>query len=466
MSNYAPLSDVVSKFATPYQNISYVVENSKTSVIPVINNTSIRNDLNTDRPNSVTSVNLPQGVLLKNSVLVLKIAKENLKKFMYLQKGWGYAAIRNMTFQVSGSSNRLEMTNLAMLIKNIADCESGAKINTLMDLAGEEFDGAGDATKDYYAYINLYCPWGSVSSKRWIPYDAHLMRQPAVLRIELNKFEDFINIAGGNYGGLTPAETAPILPVAWAESYVLTKTQILREPSPLPMIYGVGTTGEYNYPYMFPQDEIQSLKVSNVDAANNVIQSVDLKGFRSGNLQSIDLFLERVTFDENQSMSLASVNPSLLAYAPRDVRLMYGGQELYRSDDNSAQIMNLFDNENNMRWETAAPSTYVPTGVTSSGSVPVVSATTGRKSEYVHIQLSQLNETVFCDLIQQGLEMVSQDVKLFFTVPNAGELSPPNNNAGGSVTYRVHTVYNYLASVRTVAGNTELAFKSIRSLIQ
>ena len=262
MALYAPLSDLVTSFSSPWNNAFVTAENSKRSIVDVVGNTTIRDDLNNDRFSSTTTIELPQNVMLKNSILVLKINKDDLPNTVSLERGWGYNAIRRITFQVAGSGQTLEMTGQALLVKNLADCESNGKAERMMELAGEAFGGADPATKDYVAYVNVYLPWGSINSDRYIPYDSSILRSP-----ELNSADKVITKSVTN--------TGYVFPKNYKEAYVATRTQIIRgEGSPLRELYGVGTQARYVYPFMYPQHEVKAIQGAVAP------QLVSLNGFR------------------------------------------------------------------------------------------------------------------------------------------------------------------------------------------
>ena len=439
MSSYAPLSAIVDTFNTPYDNVYQSSQNIKRSSVAVIQNTSIRNDLSSLNFGSTTTIELPQNILLQNSILVLTIAKESLPIGNTLERGWAYSALRRMTFQVSGSGQTLEMTGQALLVKNVADCESQGKIDRLMELAGEAHYGSA-ATKDYTAYINLYLPWGSVSSKRYLPYDASILRRPASLTIEMNDAKNIFSRGSQN---------VTAYPAAFKAAFVLSRTQILREPSPMPALFGVGTLGRYSHAYIYPQHQtVQNIAGKHLPSD---LQSVDLRGFRSGNLQSIDCWLTRDTYDSTLPMS-NSAHSRLVAYAPSNVRLLYGGQEIYSSDLDSSQIFNLCENQINLSWSATTfkyETVSVPTGGT-----PV-----DVNSSYLHIPIAQYNETVFCDLLQYGLDMISQNVQMRFNTPDPALLTPQENTGPfEEPKWTMHFNYNYLASVTTRGGDTQLEF--------
>lgn len=452
MSTYLPLSSVVNTFHSPYNNVYQGSSNMKMSKVPVIQNTSIRNELSSNRFNSVTEINLPQNILLQNSILVLALRGGDLKKGTFLEKGWGYSAVRKIRFQVSGSGQTLEMTGQALLMKNLADAESESKANQIMELSGEGFAGGadGDANKTYYAYVNLYLPWGSVSSKRFIPYDASILRSSATITIEIDNVANFMSQSVGN-------DPQIAYPSEFKEAFVLTRTQIMREPSPMPALYGPGTNGRYSYAYMYPQHAL----VKNVEGVSDDLtrQSIALKGFRSGNLQSIDVWLERETFYENVPMS-NSAHSRLRAYAPTNVRLIYGGQEIYRSEADSAQLFNLCDNVINLTWAATVP------GYVSGDDDTITVPEAGQQSAYVHIPVAQFNETVFCDLLQVGGDLISQDVQLEFNTPNPELIVPKDTNEPArQCRWSVHMNYNYLASVSTTSGDTQLEFVSPKMIM-
>lgn len=82
-----------------------------------------------------------------------------------LARGWGYAAIRQVSFRVGGSS-LYQISGDQMLVDALDECEDQAKKDALLALGGGECLDVGDfaVQTNLSAYVYIKLPWNTPSS--------------------------------------------------------------------------------------------------------------------------------------------------------------------------------------------------------------------------------------------------------------------------------------------------------------
>jgi hypothetical protein len=334
-----------------------------------------------------------------------------------------------------------------MKIKNISDCESGNKVKQVNKLAGEPFAGVDLNPVSRVALVNLYLPCSNLSSTRYMPYDTNLLSRPVSVRIEFARIDEVMTWALADDTTIRPS-----LPSQYKSCFVVCKNHLLvNGPTPVRDLVGPRGNDFYTYGYVYPQ--YYSTVVTGSSDKNTPVV-VDLKGFRAGSLQSIDLWLTRLTYDNVAGNDMyKSVNQADLGYAMSNVELLYAGNCIYRSDLNVGQLLNLTDYSNGITYDS---NTYKYQQATTADPIPITAT-----SYVLHIQLSQFNERFFSNLTQAGVDMISQNVQLRFTSPTLAELAIPSSTPStvvGQPKFLLNANYNMQAGVRTARGQTQLIF--------
>ncbi len=466
MSAFLPVASNIDVNARIYDNIYQTDSNMLESVARVVNSRSAKLSLPSKSFGNVVQINIPRGnLLLSHTSISLKIDKGSVPANAFLTQDWVYDAIRYVEFQF-GNSEKLRYEGKHLLIKNLADCESGEKKDIMQNYAGDQkIDKAvGDdlARSAYVGSATIYLPFSNMSAARCLPFDASVLNAPVQLTIELAPADQVFKYT------LADAPTVrAALPNDYTDAYVSVKTQYLVDGASDSIRDVVSMRGnqKYSYGYVYPQTFMDSKDIDGVSASQMVGgMSVEMTRFLNASLQSIDIFVERVTLGNAAATGAASANAPLSNsvqpknnYVPiSNVQLLYAGQPIYRSDDNSNVLENLseyptsttFDLEAWDYKETTAPSL-------TNGKVP-------KTGYWTHIQLSQYNERYFTNLVQSGVALNSNEVLLTFNTPELEDLPSMIDGVAQPTIqpkYRLHAIYNYQAAVRTAKGETNLVFQ-------
>jgi len=177
----------------------------------------------------------------------------------------------------------------------------------------------------------------------------------------------------------------------------------------------------YMLPY-FPNQEVQ------INCGQSTEQSVNLTGFKNGEVQRILLWLT--------STDGVAENGSHYWEPISDVTLTYNGEIFFRSDSTSAQFWNLIADSKSAGVDTLEQN--------SSGTL--VSAL----QTWVDMPFSQVNLPYDKEVkLVSGKPILNSVVNLTFKTP--GDLEAPNK-------YTLHAVYLYNASLLVSRGSAEYVF--------
>ena len=462
MASFIPVSDNVDVATKLYDNAYQSASNTLQSVVRVVNNNIVKETLQSFTLGGGSSIDLPQNVLLSNTLLTMKFSATQLKGGAVLEPSWGFRAIRYVEYTFA-NSQPLRYTGRNLMIKNLADCESGEKRVNMMALAGAAWDGqAAASTSGRTATINIYLPFSNMSSSRCIPFDASIMDRPVNIRIEFVRTDELFTYSAGDaaIGGFLSS-----LPNTFNDVYLCQKTGMFVDgPSDsIRSEVGRGGGSKYSYGYMYPQSfSSGDIKAGVPPESGGNKVSFRLDNFLNGSLQSMDLFLERVTKGSDQAELLQGLTPfnQALYYPMKNIELSYAGNVIYRADDDVSQLINLteYTTSGNLDLDVVQYTEAV---------LPGGGATFQAKtSKWTHIQFSQFNETFFSNLIQSGILLVANQVMITFNTPTLAEIGSIDGVVPtGQPWYRLHANYNYQSVVRTANGATELLFNSPLKLI-
>jgi hypothetical protein len=191
--------------------------------------------------------------------------------------------------------------------------------------------------------------------------------------------------------------------------------------------------GSYNpYPFFYSQPYVSQVFDGSVDPNNRV--TLNLSGFRKGNLQSIVLLVQQEV-DGNKVDPKAIKNP-LNFEKISDIEVRFNGNVIYRED---------LDNDTWVIGQSISPA-QVPSAYcnpTQIGEQPFV--LTPSTSHFTEILLAQFNEVSFSHLIQAGASFDSQVLNIEFTTKTTNK-------------YKLYAAYNYLTTLVSAGGNAEFQF--------
>jgi hypothetical protein len=461
MTSFLPIVSAVPIQASEYENVYQVDTNTRKARTPVINSQTVKIALPSKSfSGGAYNIELPLGPLLSHSLMCFKLDKTKLPLNAVLEKGWGYRILDYIEFQ-SEMGTFLRFPGRNMLIKALEDCETDSKRDAVMELGGQAWNGnVNDVIGDeLIAYVHIYLPFSNLSASRVIPYDSGLLSKPWSLNLYLRSADKvFTTNALSIAAGINPP-----YPSEFVEAYFVVQTSLMSNgPSAgIRDMVKAGSSGRYAYGWMYPAPFISEQFKGSSDKSNPC--RVRLNNFQNGGLQSMSVWLERLTLGNVAQTRYADVPNASNRYEDMsEITLYYGGQVVYRSSDDIYKLMSLSEYTcvNNMKV------TYPNAGTTS---ITAEASKNTATSTWVHIQFSQFNENHFTNLVQDSIAPTNNMFEITFTTPknkylrNGGTgvqpvtipASPLEEN---QPQYRLHCNYNYLSSITTMNGKSDIQF--------
>ena len=463
MTAFLPVAANIDANASVWDNNYQTNNNMLESSSRVLTNQAAKLSLPSKSFGNNVRVNLPHGnLLLGHTTLTLKIDDAKVPKGAFLCQDWVYNAIKYIEFQF-GNSEKLRYEGKHLLIKNLADCESGEKKSVMSQVAGRKKteDAAGGSRSEYVGSVTIYLPFSNMSSSRYIPFDSSILSSPVEINIELARADEVFQFTQTNAATVRNA-----LPLQYDDAYMMTKTMYMVDGSSDSIREKVSMRGndKYLYSYMYPQTFIDSKVLTGVPASTQKSgMSVDLTRFLNASCQSIDIFVERLTLGNTAPAGSAIDNAPLSRSAQPEnhyvqisnCELRYAGQPIWRSDDTSDVLQNLSEYPTSTSFDLEI---YQYNEGAGADLVQI----TSQKGYWLHIQMSQYNERFFSNLIQSGVALNSNEVQLVFNTPELKDLpsmlaTPANPTVQPQ--YKVYANYNYQAGVRVAKGEANLVFQ-------
>jgi hypothetical protein len=245
------------------------------------------------------------------------------------------------------------------------------------------------------------------------------------------------------------------------KSVVETPSESIR-----PMV-GPNGDSQYNYAWLYPGPFLSD-PFTGVPFSSNSRYLQRLDQFQNGNLQSMTIYLERLSLGTSGTdiMFSACPNNEAMYEDMSNIEVKYAGQVVFRSDDKSNKLMNLSETwiENEVDFSFPNMSNVAITGAITSNP---------RKAKWLLVNFVQMRESYFKNLVQDGPSVVNNMMTIEFNTPELSDLINGPVGGGGSPValplatngvpqvqplYRLHCNYNYLGSVNTYKGFTDFMF--------
>ena len=332
-----------------------------------------------------------------------------------LGTGWGYKLLNRVSVRY-GSSAQYFFSGEQILLSNLYDAENGPKRDQILSLGGLQLNGVAMSGAQALLYLKL--PHNSIrASGKPLPFPTDLLVQPIVITVEL--FAPSAAVYVGTGGSLAN------VPAQLAAGQMQVKQEMLTDSSDL-----LARRVDMNEnAYTFPLPYFQQQEVIVPCTAGTVTQSVNLTGFRAGEVRSILLWLTGGT--AARTANGQPVNWSNL----RNVVLTYNGEIFYRSDGESNQMWALTGDQK---------SASVASGFFTVSATP---AQTAQVVYWTEIPFAQINQAVERESnLMHGKPILNAVVNLQFDAPD------------GANTYVLHAAYNYNASLLCSRGSAEYIF--------
>ena len=453
-----PVSNNLRNPAMPVDNVYQTGSNLKVSNSRVLSHDCFEHDFETKQfGGSSITLTVPSNALFSDIMVYLKWTG-TIEQGYYLPPGWGYKAIRDITY-IWGGSEQLRVTSSANLLRAMNEAENDRKKTAILELGGALISQARDGVEGIVssdAAVHIYAPCSSVNANRQIPYDADLLNGNITIRIALRSAEEVWDIIQSG------AEAAPVAPISaqmkqldvarwYLRQYTLIDTTASKKDE-------VGPNGQYMQPYFWYHSHTFSsgegaidLGVGTYPGGVSDVKSVTLNGFTNGSLQGMTLYVQRT----DDSYSSEVVSDGYIRSASFmdcrelvDIEILYNGRCVYKGEfDKVAKLLDLSLNHTD--------STYNQSPVRRNGTNVELASDKPRASIY-RIQISQFSE-VFRDYLQSGAELSANTMQLRFKIKDP-ELTAVSLTASRKYTCNVE--YLYQASVTVQRGVGRFDFQN------
>ena len=296
----------------------------------IVNTKFVQNFTNLSAGTSQFTISPYQGI----SDIVLNLAYGAGSPTANLPQGWGYALIQQVSIRY-GSSAQYFFSGQQIYLQNMYEAENGTKRDALSSLGGNALANTAASGASCSLYLNLPHNSPRVEGKP-LPFPSDLLTQPIVITIQMND-PGALSPAGPWVPGASGSATIAA-PLASAQMQV--RQEMMADSADLLARRVDMNTHAYTFPLKyFPQQQV-SINL----ASSAAVQTVNLTGFRAGEVQKILMFLTR-RGDAGSSGGTGGnsvAQNGLLYWLPiSNITLTYNGEIFYRADGNSNQLWNL-----------------------------------------------------------------------------------------------------------------------------
>jgi hypothetical protein len=406
-------------------------DNCKVESIPVEYNTRFSQDFSNKLSGSSTFI-IPPGNGLKHVVVCLQYAAGNTDVGTIatsasgdyaLAVGWGYNAIRQVSFRVGGSSQYF-MSGAQLLASNLRMVRTQSQAQALLNLGGSEYGTVQSPASSpspllsAYVVIPVWCPPSADGLS--VPLPADTLAQQVQITCELQS-----PWAANSVGSLAAAPGAFDVAFFQVEQLCMTdRGMAIANHVDL-------NSHELLMPITFNQQELQ---VPIPAATLGTSQSVTLTGFRSGQVKGIQAWL---TLNRNNSAAnIASDAANQLVWvAPTAITVLYAGTIYAQYNSGTAAIFNLIDG--------TKPTTVSTNAITMGGVTPTSSSVV---SQYVNLPFGNpTGDDYSAEVLTHGKPILNGLVNLQITPPTADP-------------YTLHVQYIYNSTLVFSKSSAEFRF--------
>lgn len=330
-------------------------------------------------------------------------------------EGWGYSAIRQVGIRI-GNSSLYYFTGDQLLNAVLSDCEDSEKRDQMLYLGGQALAPADFADENKRtAYVYIKCPWNSPSAQeKPLPLETDLLTQPVQIILEFEPSSKVFVAATGAAAAPTAFSSAV---VQFRQVHMMNGSDLLARRVDM-------NSNALSYPLKYFQ---QTTFRTTIAATANVPVQVNLTGFRSGSLKSIDLWAV-------SQADLAGGNPNRWVLLG-SVKLLVNGLIYYDAPAACHQFWSLVDRK------TAATAAY--NYVDASGSSII---STNGNMYWLNIPFAQHTESLAGDsVVATGIPIMNSVVNLEVAFP-------------ASTTYVLNASYNYASNILFSKGGADYVF--------
>ena len=340
-----------------------------------------------------------------------------------LSRGWGYQLINQISFRVGGSSQYF-VSGSQLAIQALRQSPNGNARDALFALGGNALSSQTDfnVASNLYAYCWLSLPWSKPSSSgKPDPLPTDLLTQQVQITVQLNSLASIFTV----YSASPSAIPSSLASAQFQVQQIMLDNQGDALARRVDM-----TTHSLSYPVEFMQ---QSSQVTGLGTSAN--QTVNLTGFRSGEVKSILVWLTAP-----QDVAVGVTNRW---FAPQQMTMTYAGEIFARFDAGSSQLWNLI---NSRQTSAVSASTQFTTGTALS--------TTAENYTWAELPFGQayVDDTAH-HVYVSGKEITNGIVQLQLTPPVA------TSAGGGAITsWILNVAYVYNSILVFSQGTCDYAF--------
>lgn len=382
----------------------------------VVNNRFVQQFTNTGAGSSQFVISPNGGV--SDIVLALTLASGTYTG-LSLSQGWGYMLVNRISVRY-GSSAQYFWSGQQMFLQNLIDAENSTKVDSLAEIGGNAVQGTACAGATAYLYLKL--PHNSCrASGKPLPFPSDLLVQPIVITVEMLAANSALIVT-------TTGGVVANAPTTFANAEIQVKQEMLTDSSDL-----LARRVDMNsHAYTFPLQAFCQQEVQVVIPSGSTSQSVNLTGFRAGEVKAIALWLQPTDASQNV---VAGGNYNPLQWSlMNNVVLNYNGEIFSRFNAGSSQLWNLVADEKAQQFNNK----YFATGAS-------VTTTTNVKSYWTICPFAQVSLPSERDsTLVHGKPILNAVVNLTFDAPSAN--------------YILHAMYLYNASLLCSRGSAEYIF--------
>ena len=365
---------------------------------------------------------IPPGNGVRNIVIVLKYSAAALVGQVgarALARGWGYSAVKNVTFRVAGSS-QYQLSGSQLLQRNMRLCRTKSQRDSILQLGGAQvaWNPTGGLPNpflnDQYAYIPVSVFSTPSADGIALPLAGDLLSQSIQITCELDAASNF-------WSGVVAGPADAGVPAGFTTAYFQVEQLIMPDRS-MSLANRVDmNTHSYGMP--LPDFDQQEQVISLTATAAE--QSVVLTGFRAGEVKKIVVWLTKNSDTTNDQ----------LWYAPKAVTVLYAGVIYAQYEDGASQIWNLLDGT----APSAVEQSELTAGAGTWTSSPVL-------SQWAELPFAQPTGNDYDgEVLVHGKSIESGIVNLNITTPDASA-------------YTLHAVYVYNCTLMFSQGSADLIF--------
>lgn len=366
------------------------------------------------------AINIPNQHIVGETVV--HMAMPQLPANVYLPRGWAVRLIDEVSIHIAGATP-IRYTYRELMNQLMRDADTDSKRRQVLQLAGDEVtDGVFDPAP--VAHLLLPLPWSCIRHlTERVGLDSALMNQNLRVVLRLARADEVFSGSG-------------VYPSALSRGYVQMRQQEFKKADQQVVRANMlaDPTALYSYHFNYPQPNVSALFAGSTDPSQRV--TVNLSGFQSGNLTSIVFMLQN---DEDVNPSVAnSVKNPLRFEAIKNLEVVWNGQQLYRTDEEST----------GGEWclsESLAGVCASDYSVAAAGQTLSPFTTIPEKTHWAVQLMTPRDEACSTGLIMEGENMSNQTLVVRFNTSTTNQ-------------YRLYTTFNYTANAVIHRQNAQIQF--------